>query len=259
MLTTVVGNYPKISSVRNGVNLRKAINDEEKGKIDKDQLEVIYKKSIIRAIEDQVGAGVDIVTDGQIRWSDLIWPFANSIDSVHPGGLRRFYDNNVFYRRPQIADLMSRDKNMVVEEFQFAAEHSSRPVKAVICGPISFCDLSDNHYYKSFNNLAEAIAVIIAEEVAALAAAGCEHIQLDEPSLPKFPEKMELAGTLYSKIFSNIDADGGIFIYFNSIKKISEKLMELPIKFIGLDLVSHPDDISALPGLNPRNALISSG
>jgi methionine synthase II (cobalamin-independent) len=60
MLTTVVGNYPRIPSVKDGINLRKAINDEEKGKIDKDRLEEIYQKTIIRTINDQIEAGTDL-------------------------------------------------------------------------------------------------------------------------------------------------------------------------------------------------------
>ncbi len=145
MKTTVVGNYPKISSVRDGINLRQAINDAEKGKITPDELEEITQKTIIRTINDQITTGVDIITDGQIRWYELTFPLATSVISVHPGGLRRFYDNNVYYRRPQVTDVMSRNKPIVTDEYLFAAKQNARPVKAVLCGPITFCDLSDNY------------------------------------------------------------------------------------------------------------------
>lgn len=257
MLTAVVGNYPKIPSVKDGINLRKAINDEEKGKISKEQLEDICRKSIIRTLNDQVSAGVDIITDGQIRWSDLTWPFTEAVESVHAGGLRRFYDNNVYYRRPQIAGLMSRNGSIVADDYRFAAQHCDKPVKAVLCGPITFCSLSDNHYYKSFNKLAEATAEIIASEVAELAATGCRYIQLDEPALPAYPDKQDMARELYLKIFENIEAEGGIFIYFNSIKNISDTLVELPLKFIGIDLVSHPDDIESIRELPSGCRLIA--
>jgi 5-methyltetrahydropteroyltriglutamate--homocysteine methyltransferase len=257
MLTTVVGNYPKIPSARDGVNLRKAINDEEKGKIGREQLEEVYKKTVFRTIDDQLETGVDIITDGQIRWLDLTWPLATSLDSVQPGGLRRFYDNNIYYRRPQVLGLMSRKDEIVADEYRLAAAYSRKPVKAVLCGPITFCDLSDNHYYKSFGKLAESISDILAEEVVALVEAGCKYIQLDEPSLPAYPERVDLAAKLYSKIFAGIDVYYGIFLYFNSIKEIADKLSDLPVKFIGLDLVSHPNDINLLDGFNREHQLVA--
>lgn len=246
MKTTVIGSYPKISSVRNGVNLRQAINDAEKGKITPDELEEVYQKTIIRTIDDQVNAGVDIITDGQVRWYELTYPLATSLISLHPGGLRRFYDNNVYYRRPQVTDVMSRNKPIVTDEYEFAAKQSRNPVKAVLCGPITFCDLADNYYYKSFDKLAEAISDILAEEVVTLTQAGCRHIQLDEPSLPLYPNKMELAARLFEKIFARTSAEYGISIYFNSIRPIAVSLFDLPVKYIALDLVSHSDDITHL-------------
>lgn len=209
MKTTVVGSYPKIPSIRDGVNLRKAINDAEKGRIDSGRLEEVYKQTIRRSINDQQSAGIDIITDGQIRWPELTWPLASSLNSVRAGGLRRFYDNNVYYRRPQIIDLMSLSKNIIVDEYRFAAENSKQPVKAVLCGPITFCDLAENHYYKSFNRLAEAIAEILAEEVHRLQEAGCRYIQLDEPSLPLYPRRMKAAAELYSGIFKGFSGEGG--------------------------------------------------
>ncbi|MCP4567911.1 MAG: hypothetical protein GY841_10065 [FCB group bacterium] len=250
MITTVVGSYPKIPSIRDGVNLRKAINDAEKGRIDSGRLEEVYRLTIRRCINDQQSAGIDIITDGQIRWSELSWPLASSLNSVRAGGLRRFYDNNVYYRRPQIIDLMSLSKDIIVDEYRFAAENSVRPVKAVLCGPITFCDLAENHYYKSFNRLAEAMAEILAEEVHRLQKAGCRYIQLDEPSLPLHPRRMKVAAELYSEIFKGFSGEGGVFIYFNSIRPIARSLSSLPVKFLGLDLVSHPRDIDLVPSLD---------
>lgn len=257
MLTTVVGNYPKIASVRDGVNLRQAINDAEKNKISAEELEEIYQKTIIRTIDDQISSGVDIVTDGQIRWLELTYPMATSLISVHPGGLRRFYNNNTYYRRPQITGLISRNTDIATTEYRFAAAHSERPVKAVLCGPMTFCDLSDNYYYKSFDKLAEAVADVLAEEVMSLIDAGCTYIQFDEPSLPLYPKKMELAAKLYARIFAGARIEHGLFIYFNSIAPISRTLFNLPVTFFGLDLVSHPADIDLLGQFPADKSLIA--
>jgi len=257
MITTVVGNYPKIPLAQKGINLRQAMSEHEKGKIDDDRLEDVYRKTILRTIEDQQTAGVDIITDGQIRWTDLTSPMTRSLQNVLPGGLRRFFDNNSYYRRPQITGLISRHRDLAASEYRFAADNGDGPVKAVLCGPITFCHLSDNYYYRSFDKLAEAIAGILAEEASALIGEGCRHIQLDEPALPLYPRKMALASTLYGRIFEGIKEEFGIFIYFSSIKPIAESLFGLPVKFIGLDLVSHPDDIKLLRRFDPDKKLVA--
>lgn len=257
MKTTVVGNYPKIPSVRDGINLRNALKDLERGKIDETRLEEIYQRTILRVLSDQAKAGIDLVTDGQIRWTELTFPLANSLEGVHPGGLRRFYDNNVYYRMPQITGLLTRNGDIVVDEYRFAAENSDQPIKAVLCGPITFCALAQNHYYKSFDRLADSVSAILADEVRALYAAGCRHFQLDEPSLPLFPRRMDLAAEMYAKIFSGIDGEYGIFIYFNSIGRIAGRLFDLPLTFIGLDLVSHPGDADLIPRVDNNMKLVA--
>ncbi len=257
MKTTVVGNYPKIPSSKDGVNLRRAINREEKGKISSVELEEIRQKTIIRTINDQLDAGVDIITDGQIRWNELTFPMATSMTGALPGGLRRFYDNNNYYRRPQVTDLLTRTKSFVTDEYKFAAEQSDRPVKAVLCGPITFCDMTDNFYYKSFDKTAEAITDLLAEEVSDLISAGCKHIQIDEPSLPLFKHKMGLARELIDRIFAGTKVESSIFIYFNSIAPIAEGLFDLPVNGIGLDLVSHSGDIDLLADFDPDKTLVA--
>lgn len=257
MKTTVVGSYPKIPSNKDGVNLRRAIHREEKGKISAIELEEVIQKTIIRTINDQIDAGVDIITDGQIRWNELTFPMAISMTGSMPGGLRRFFDNNTYYRRPQLTDLLSRTKPFVADEYKFAAAQSDQPVKAVLCGPITFSDMSDNFYYKSFDKTAEAITDLLAEEVSDLIAAGCKHIQIDEPSLPLFKHKMSMANELMGRIFAGTKIESSIFIYFNSIAPIAPDLFDLPVKGIGLDLVSHPDDIDLLSEFDPDKTLIA--
>jgi len=257
MLTTTVGNYPKIPLGKNQLHLKRALDLHDREELSDEELERIYRETIIRTIDDQVKAGIDIVTDGQIRWTELTYPPASSLISVHPGGLRRFFDNNFYYRRPQITDLISRNKELVTEEYRFASEHSQRPVKAVICGPITFCALSDNYYYKSFAAVAEAYADILAEEVSSLVEAGCRYIQLDEPSLPDYPGRMELAAACYEKIFSGVDIEYGIFIYFRPIKQVAEAVFDLPLKFLGLDLVSNPDDVECLQDFPSDKKLVA--
>jgi 5-methyltetrahydropteroyltriglutamate--homocysteine methyltransferase len=85
--TTVVGNYPKITEDKSQVNLRRARNRFDQKKITEEELKQAYKQTIKRVIKEQEEAGVDLITDGQIRWDDLVTPFAKNIQGMEIGGL----------------------------------------------------------------------------------------------------------------------------------------------------------------------------
>ena len=123
--TTVVGNYPKITEDKTQVNLRLTLNKFDQKKITLVELEKAYQETINRVIAEQEEAGLDIITDGQIRWDDLVTPFAKNIDGFKIGGLLRFFDNNVYYRRPVVKSKLSFKNYSVVEEFKFAQKNSS--------------------------------------------------------------------------------------------------------------------------------------
>ncbi|MCK4655515.1 MAG: hypothetical protein KAT85_00745 [candidate division Zixibacteria bacterium] len=93
--TTVVNSYPKISSVRGEVNLRNAINRRESGKIGDADLEQAFQETIRRTIREQQEVGLDLITDGLIRWDDPVSRFCSHIENLNRGGLLRFFDNNV--------------------------------------------------------------------------------------------------------------------------------------------------------------------
>ena len=125
--TTVVGNYPKITEDKSAPNLRSALNRFDQGKISGDELERVYQETIKRVIREQEETGVDLITDGQIRWDDLVTPFASNIYGLEIGGLIRFFDNNVYYRRPIIKSNLAFKDHSTVEEFSFLKQNSTKP------------------------------------------------------------------------------------------------------------------------------------
>jgi 5-methyltetrahydropteroyltriglutamate--homocysteine methyltransferase len=250
MKTTICGNYPKIDSKKSKVNLRQAINRYDKRQIKPEELEQVIGETVSRSLDDQLECGIDYPTDGQIRWSDLCSPFCEAVDGVESGGLRRFFDNNVYYRKPQIRSELKRSRKIIADDLQFLKSISSAPVKATLCGPISFADLSDDNYYKDFEKLATEIAKIIHEELIDLDKLGVEYIQLDEPSLPLRPHDFEFFTQLLKMIFEDVRAKRGVAFYFNRMHDVVERLGELPVDFVAIDFISHPDIIYKLPPLD---------
>lgn len=254
--TTVVGNYPKVSSDKNAANLRNALNLKDQGKITAEKLEEIYQGTIKRVIQEQEDAGVDIVTDGQIRWDDLVTPVAKNINGVEIGGLIRFFDNNVYYRRPIIKSKVSFMNYSTVDQFKFAQTHAKKPVKAVLPGPFTLAKLSLDQHYKNIDKLTLDLAEILNQEAKELEKAGAKYIQLDEPSLCYNPDKTDLVVKAVAKTFNGVNVKKILFLYFGSIKRVLPGILDAPIDVIGVDVVSKPENLDVILNNDFRPELI---
>jgi 5-methyltetrahydropteroyltriglutamate--homocysteine methyltransferase len=244
--TTVVGSYPKITEDKTQANLRRARNRFDQRKISAEQLEKAYQETIKRAIREQEEAGIDLITDGQIRWDDLVTPFAKSIRGMEINGLRRFFDNNVYYRRPVVKSKASFGDHSVVDEFKFAKVNSRNEVKQVIPGAFTFARLSVDKFYHDEEKLVLDLAEILHDEARQLSEEGAEIIQIDEPSLCFHSDKLSLVQESLRVITGGIKAKFALYLYFGSIKELVPDLFDLPVDVIGVDVVSKKENFDLL-------------
>jgi 5-methyltetrahydropteroyltriglutamate--homocysteine methyltransferase len=244
--TTVVGNYPKITEDKSAPNLRTALNRFDQGKVSGEELERVYQETIRRVIREQEEAGVDLITDGQIRWDDPVTPFARNIEGLEIGGLIRFFDNNVYYRRPVVKSRLAFKDYSTVEEFTFLKQNSTREVKAVIIGPFTFAKLAKDEHYNDVDELTLNLAEILKKEAKKLEEAGAEFIQIDEPSLCFSPDKIDLANQAIKIITDGLKAKTFLYLYFGSIKSLIPKLFDFPVDGIGIDIVSRPENLNLI-------------
>ena len=253
--TTVVGNYPKITEDKSQVNLRRARNRFDQKKISEEELEQAYQQTIKRVIKEQEEAGVDLITDGQIRWDDLVTPFTRNIQGMEVGGLLRFFDNNVYYRRPIIKSKLSFGEYSVVEDLRFAQANSKKEIKAVIPGAFTFAQLSLDQFYHDQEKLVTDIAQILHKEAKKLSQEGAKIIQIDEPSLCFHPEALGLVKESLNIITEGIKAKFALYLYFGSIKKLVPDLFELPVDILGVDVVSRKENLDLLLDYNGKKGI----
>jgi 5-methyltetrahydropteroyltriglutamate--homocysteine methyltransferase len=244
--TTVVGNYPKVSSDKNVPNLRNALNQFDQKKISKEKLEEVYKATILRVLKEQEDAGIDIITDGQIRWDDLVTPFAKNIEGCEINGLLRFFNNNVYYRKPVIKSRIAFKDYTTLEDYKFAKANSFKKLKVVLPGPLTWAKLSLDEYYKNLRTLVKDFSQILRKEAQKLDQEGVEYIQFDEPSLCNFPQEIGLVKESLKIITLGLKAKSILFLYFGSIKNLTSGLFDMPVDVIGIDLVSKPENLSAI-------------
>jgi 5-methyltetrahydropteroyltriglutamate--homocysteine methyltransferase len=257
--TTVVGSYPKPPDEGRPFTLRKTFHALEKGEADQADLRAAQDQLARDVITEQEDAGIDLVTDGLVRWDDIVTPFARAFDGFTIGGLLRWFDNNVYYRRPVCVGPVDWRGPASVDAFRFAQSVARVPVKAVIPGPVTFARLSVDEHYGNHSRFTMAVADALAREAIALQEAGARFIQIDEPSLLGAPEDLELARHSIDVITNALTGiETTLATYFGDAKRLGTEIFSLPVSRLGFDLVSGAENLELIRSA-PRGTLIQAG
>jgi len=235
--------YPRIGDSADHQILRRAIAQSEKGEKTAEDLRAAEDRMTELALGDQLEAGLEVVTDGQIRWYDAISHLAGKLQGIRINGLLRFFDTNTYFRQPVVHGAIERTKPLVVGDFEFAKGKSSRPVKPVLTGPVTLArhSIEENGKAGGFERLVESFTAALTSEVAALAAAGASLIQIDEPSLLKHPEDLRQAERSL-KTFGAAKGTSQLMlaVYFGDPAPVYDKLQALPVDALSLDFTYSP-------------------
>lgn len=240
MLTTVVGNYPKIPNRPRPPRLRSAIARFERGEIGADELRRVEDEVTVEVIREQAEAGLDIITDGQIRWDDDQTYFARRMDGFSIDGLIRYFDTNMYYRQPVVEGPVHWREPVVAADYGFAAVHSPVPVKALVTGPYTLAALSANHHYSSLRELVLALAIELRNEVLALERAGAPIVQVNEPAILQQKEDFPLFRQALETMMDGVRVEAHLYTWFGDIDGLYPQILDLPFAAIGLDFVKGP-------------------
>jgi 5-methyltetrahydropteroyltriglutamate--homocysteine methyltransferase len=246
--TTVVGSYPKPPDEGQAFKLRKTLHSLEKSEATVEDLRRAQDELVTQNISEQEAAGIDVVTDGMARWEDIVTPFARNMAGFEIGGLLRWFDNNVYYRRPICNGPIEWRGPSSVEAFSFARSvATTATVKAVVPGPVTFAHLSVDEHYDDHGAFVLAIADVLAQEVAELEAAGATIIQIDEPSLLGAPEDIDLAAKAIGRITAGLTSvETLLATYFGDAKRLGTEIFNLPVDGFAFDLVAGPENIELI-------------
>jgi len=253
MRTTAVGHYPKISNRPRPARLRQAIARLDRGEITAEELAQVQDEVTVEVIGEQVEAGLDLVTDGQIRWDDDQTYIARRLEGFEIGGLIRYFDTNTYYRQPKVVGPARWREPILVRDYEFAARHSEKPVKALITGPYTLAALSTDAHYGDRRRLVLDLAEALHQEALALAAAGAPVIQANEPAILRYKEDAPLLQEALARMLDGLPASGrgvqaqtALYTWFGDADGILPQLLELPVDVIGLDFVWGPGNWEAL-------------
>ncbi len=158
-------------------------------------LEQAQDDATLLAIRDQERAGIDIVTDGEMRRESYSNRFATALDGLdleHPGtALSR---NGKAVPVPRVVGKIARRHPVEVRDVQFLRASTRRAVKITVPGPFTMAQLVQNDYYASEETMALDYAAAVNAEIRDLFAAGADVVQIDEPYMQAHAEKARQYG-----------------------------------------------------------------
>ncbi|HWP75097.1 MAG TPA: cobalamin-independent methionine synthase II family protein [Methylomirabilota bacterium] len=192
LLTTVVGSYPQPDWLVDRALLSKGVprvRQREIWRVAEPWLEQAQDDATILAIRDMERAGIDIVSDGEIRRESYSNRFATALDGVDvetPGVIRNRVGQETVV--PRVVGRVRRMRPVELRDMQFLRRHTDRPAKITLPGPFTMAQQAKNEFYEDMEALAMDLAAAVNEEARDLQAAGADLIQLDEPWLRNDPE-----------------------------------------------------------------------
>lgn len=181
--------------------------------------------AVLSVLRDQENAGIDIVTDGEVRRESYSAPFANALDGVDTERVatlvgRAGKPNKV----PLITGPLERSRPVHVDDVKFLRAHTKRAVKITIPGPFTLSQLCVSEYYKSPEEVAMAYAKCLNEEVRDLFEAGADIVQFDEPYLQARVEDAERYGVAAVKrALEGVTGTTALHVCFGYAAMVSDK------------------------------------
>lgn len=197
--TTIVGSFPQpewlIDRAKLAGRFPPRVRARELWRIPPQYLEEAQNDATLMAIRAQEEAGLDIVSDGEIRRESYSNRFATALDGVdldNPGTAldRSGHPNPV----PRIVGKIVRRHAVEVDDLKFLRAHTNRQVKITVPGPFTMLQQAQNDHYASEEEAAMDYAAAVNAEIRDLFAAGADVVQIDEPYMQARPEKARQYG-----------------------------------------------------------------
>ena len=192
--TTLVGSLPQpdwlIDREKLGSRLPPRVRLTELWRVAPELLELAQDDATILAIRAQERAGLDILTDGEMRRESYSNRFATALEGVdidNPG--QTVSRSGKLDIVPRVSGKIRRKHPVEVRDVEFLRKNTDRAIKITVPGPFTMAEQAQNDYYKAQEEMLADYAAAVNEEIKDLFAAGADFVQIDEPYMQARPEK----------------------------------------------------------------------
>jgi 5-methyltetrahydropteroyltriglutamate--homocysteine methyltransferase len=195
----------------------------ERGEMGSEDIEEALTDATEIAIQDQLAAGVDILTDGEMRRVDFIVSFPKRLEGIRELPRERRLGPEGHDQRPKhsITGEISAPEGLgIVREFQRLKQRVSSPVKVTVPGPHTLAGrlVPDGKVYKTREEIAWALAAIVRQELEELVSAGADFIQLDEPSIACYKQDVASFVKIFNATVTAIPAKLAVHLCFGNFR-----------------------------------------
>ncbi len=190
--TTVVGSYPQPDWLLDRARLSghvPRVREVDLWRVPEEWREQAQDDATVLAIRDMERAGIDIITDGEIRRESYSNRFATALDGIdldHPAEVANRSTGTV--RVPRVVGRIARRHAVEVRDVEFLRANTDRVVKITVPGPFTMAQQAKNEFYADDAAMALDYAAAVNAELRDLKAAGADIVQLDEPWLQARPD-----------------------------------------------------------------------
>jgi len=241
IIATIHSSFPRIGEHPDDQKLRRATASLDEGKITLDEFTRVQDQLIDEIISIQEKAGIEILTDGLVRWYDSASHLARNLKGFEINGLLRFFDTNCYYRQPIAKGTIAAGNGALADEIEYVAKKTKHEVKAVMLGPLSLGAMSLNKSALKFEEFCLNLGEVLGRQAAKLSSAGASIVQIEEPWLARNPEQFYLFLSCLDK-FNQFKGNANVLVafYFGDSGRLYDRLGEIPANIIGIDFTYSP-------------------
>jgi 5-methyltetrahydropteroyltriglutamate--homocysteine methyltransferase len=269
--TTVVGSYPQpdwlVDRQMLGGRLPPRVRALEIWRVAPHLLEEAQDDATIVAIRDMERAGIDIITDGEVRRESYSNRFATALEGMdldNPGTAldRTGHPNPV----PRVVGPLRRKRPVEVRDVEFLRAHTDHSIKATLPGPFTMSQQAQDDYYHDEEALAMALAEAVNAEMRDLFAAGADIVQLDEPYLQARAEKAKgFAIKAINRALEGIKGNTALHTCFGYAHIVHsrpngypflEPLADVNVQQISMESAQQDVDLSVLKSLRDKKLIV---
>lgn len=195
----------------------------ERGEMGPKDIEEAFQDGTEIALQDQIAAGVDVLTDGEMRRVDFILSFPKRLRGIRQLPQARRLGPEGHDQRAKYAieaELSAPEGLGTVEEFRFLKQRTTAPVKIAVPGPHTLAGrlVADGKLYHNRDEIARALAPIVHRELKELMAVGADFIQVDEPSIACYKENVRGFVDIFNQTVEGIRAKIAIHLCFGNFR-----------------------------------------
>ena len=218
--TSLVGSYPQpewlIDRAELAGRFPPRVRAKELWRVAPEFLDQAQDDATLIAIRDQERAGLDIITDGEMRRESYSNRFATALDGVdmenHGTALDRSGHPNPV---PRVVGRIQRRHAVETRDVAFLRANTDRKIKITVPGPFTMAQQAQNDFYKDEAEMAHDYAVAVNAEIRDLFAAGADYVQVDEPYMQARPEKARAYGlAALNRALEGIEGPTAVHICF---------------------------------------------